>query len=65
MQAGNVAITRHIKIRGTASPYDPVYDDYFEQRAHSRRSSPLTWDGMEAETDRDTQAKPTTENPVQ
>jgi len=25
-------IDRHIKVRGEANPYDPVYTEYFEQR---------------------------------
>lgn len=64
VQAGKVAITRHIKIRGAASPYDPACTEYFQQRARSRRNNPLTWDGMEAETDRDGQARPRTGNRV-
>ncbi len=62
-QAGKVAITRHIKIRSEATPYDPAFTDYFEQRARSRRVSPLAWVGMEAETDLDIQARPETGKP--
>ena len=48
-QAARVPITRHVKIRADATPYDPAFTDYFAQRARSRRISPLTWDGMVAD----------------
>jgi RNA-directed DNA polymerase len=31
-KAGLVPVTRHIKIRADANPYDPGWDDYFEER---------------------------------
>jgi RNA-directed DNA polymerase len=36
--AGSTPIKRHIKVKGDANPYDPVYATYFEQReaAHMR-----------------------------
>jgi RNA-directed DNA polymerase len=46
--AGSVPITRHIKIRANAHPYDPAYRDYFTQRARAQRVSPRTWRGHEA-----------------
>jgi RNA-directed DNA polymerase len=45
-QAASVPITRHIKIQGQATPYDPAFTDYFARRAHSRRVSRLRWRGM-------------------
>jgi len=48
-QAASIPITRHVKIRADATPYDPAFTDYFEQRARSRRTSPLTWAGMVAD----------------
>ena len=30
--AAKTVIERHIKVRGEANPYDPVYAEYFEQR---------------------------------
>jgi RNA-directed DNA polymerase len=47
-QAASAPITRHIKIQANATPYDPVYKDYFARRAHFRRVSRPTWRGMEA-----------------
>jgi RNA-directed DNA polymerase len=35
-RAASVRIQRHIKVRGTANPYDPRYTDYFEQRCRYR-----------------------------
>ena len=29
------AIERHIKVRGEANPYDPIYSQYFERRRRS------------------------------
>ena len=31
-RADNVPITRHVKIRGEANPYDPEWESYFEKR---------------------------------
>ena len=36
-RAASTPIQRHIKIRGTANPYDPAYTRYFAQRRHYRR----------------------------
>ena len=36
-KAASVPITRHIKIRSDATPYDPVYTDYFRHRAQAHR----------------------------
>lgn len=35
-QPANVPIVRHIKVRGPANPYDPVWEPYFEQRDDRR-----------------------------
>lgn len=47
--AGRVAITRHVKIRANATPYDPAFHDYFARRQRSRRVNPFVWDGALAE----------------
>ena len=47
-RASSVPITRHIKIRARATPYDPAFTDYFTRRAQSRRVSRLVWRGMVA-----------------
>lgn len=47
-QASSVPITRHIKIKAEANPYDPAFTDYFTLRAQSRRVNRLTWRGMVA-----------------
>ena len=47
-QSVSIAITRHIKVRADATPYDPAFTGYFENRKGSRRISPLAWDGMAA-----------------
>jgi RNA-directed DNA polymerase len=31
--AGNVAIRRHVKVKGEANPYDPTWRSYFERRS--------------------------------
>lgn len=41
--AANVAIRRHIKIRGQANPYDPTWEPYFEQRLHAKAKSDPGW----------------------
>ncbi len=48
-QAARIPITRHVKIRADATPYDPAFTDYFAQRARSRRISPFRWVGMVAD----------------
>ena len=47
-QASSVPITRHIKIKAWATPYDPAYADYFARREQSRRVSRQTWRGTMA-----------------
>ena len=47
--AGCVAITRHVKIRADATPYDPAFRDYFQRRQRSRRVNPFMWGGAIAE----------------
>ena len=46
--ASSVSITRHIKIQGKATPYDPAYRDYFARRATARCVSHLDWRGRVA-----------------
>jgi RNA-directed DNA polymerase len=48
-QAARVAITRHVKIRADATPYDPAFRDYFERRQRSRSVNPVGWHGVIAE----------------
>ena len=47
-RASSLPITRHIKIRAEATPYDPAYRDYFTRRAQSRRVSRRQWRGSVA-----------------
>lgn len=47
-RAASVPITRHIKIKARATPYDPAYTDYFARRVQSRRMSRQTWRGTMA-----------------
>lgn len=47
--AGSVAISRHVKIRADATPYDPAFADYFATRSRSRRVSSLVWYGVVAD----------------
>jgi RNA-directed DNA polymerase len=35
-RAGSMKITRHVKIRGTANPYDPAWTGYFQSRRLAR-----------------------------
>ena len=44
-RASSLPITRHIKIQAQATPYDPVFIDYFTRRAQTRRASRLFWRG--------------------
>jgi len=39
-KASAVKIKRHVKIKGEATPYDPLYKDYFERLKHARKSCP-------------------------
>ena len=48
-RAASIPITRHIKIRAEATPYDPAFADYLASRKRSRRSSRLVWNGSVAE----------------
>jgi RNA-directed DNA polymerase len=54
-RASDVAITRHVKIRAEATPYDPAFTEYFEKRARSRHADPFAWSGSLAETQLDGQ----------
>ena len=47
-RASSVAIVRHIKIQGDATPYDPAFKRYFALRKKFRRVSTLMWRGMVA-----------------
>jgi RNA-directed DNA polymerase len=47
-RASSVAIVRHIKIQGAATPYDPAFRRYFALREKFRRVSTLMWRGMVA-----------------
>ncbi len=43
--AASVKIRRHVKIRATATPYDPAFADYYKTRALRNRVRPLAkWD---------------------
>jgi RNA-directed DNA polymerase len=53
-QAVSVPITRHVKIRADATPYDPAFTDYFVNRQRLRRISPLMWNGMVADVNLNT-----------
>jgi RNA-directed DNA polymerase len=44
-QARSTAIRRHVKIRGTANPYDPNWELYFEERLAAQMASTLTGRG--------------------
>ena len=44
-QARSTAIRRHVKIRGTANPYDPAWELYFEERLATQMASTLTGRG--------------------
>ena len=49
LHAGRVAITRHVKIRADATPYNPAFRDYFQRRQRLRRVNPFMWSGAIAE----------------
>jgi RNA-directed DNA polymerase len=53
-QAVSIPITRHIKIRADATPYDPAFTDYFVNRQRLRKISPLMWNGMVADVNLNT-----------
>jgi RNA-directed DNA polymerase len=44
-QARTTTIRRHVKIRGTANPYDPAWELYFEERLAAQMASTLTGRG--------------------
>ena len=44
-KAASIPITRHVKIRADATPYDPAFFDYLASRKRSPRISRLMWDG--------------------
>ena len=47
--AANIKITRHVKIRAAATPYDPAFADCLKLRALRNRGCPLVqWDGRSA-----------------
>jgi RNA-directed DNA polymerase len=41
LEAAGVGIVRHVKIKGDANPYDPAWEDYFEERLYRRMQSTL------------------------
>jgi RNA-directed DNA polymerase len=41
MKAAGVRIMRHVKIRGAANPYDPEWEEYFEERLYRKMQSSL------------------------
>jgi RNA-directed DNA polymerase len=43
--ARSLTIRRHVKIRGTANPYDPAWELYFEERLATQMASSLTGRG--------------------
>ncbi len=49
LSAASIKITRHVKIRAAATPYDPAFADYLKVRALRNRGCPLVqWDGRSA-----------------
>lgn len=48
-RAASIPITRHVKIRAEATPYDPAFADYVANRLRSRRISRRMWEGALAE----------------
>jgi RNA-directed DNA polymerase len=41
LEAGRVTIRRHVKVRGDANPYDPAWEQYFEERLFRRMQATL------------------------
>jgi RNA-directed DNA polymerase len=41
LKASSVPITRHTKIKGEATPYDPTWEEYFERRADVKMEATL------------------------
>ena len=62
-RASSLPITRHVKIRADATPYDPAFADYLASRQRSRRISRLVWDGSMAESRLDLHRYPRTASP--
>jgi RNA-directed DNA polymerase len=50
LQASHVSIKRHVKIKGDATPYDPVYREYFNKR-HAKRLAKVRAIGMLGQLD--------------
>ena len=48
-RAASIPITRHVKLRADATPYDPAFTEYLASRKRARRVSRLVWDGAVAE----------------
>jgi RNA-directed DNA polymerase len=44
-RAQSVSVRRHVKIQGTANPYDPSWELYFEERLATQMASTLTGTG--------------------
>jgi len=45
VRARDLPIRRHVKVRGTANPYDPAWELYFEERLAHQMASTLTGRG--------------------
>jgi len=45
VRARDIPIRRHVKVRGTANPYDPAWELYFEERLAHQMASTLTGRG--------------------
>jgi RNA-directed DNA polymerase len=45
LAAGSIRIRRHVKVRGDANPYDPVWEPYFEERLSQQMKESLTGRG--------------------
>jgi RNA-directed DNA polymerase len=45
LQAGQIRIRRHIKVRSEANPYDPVWESYFEERLQAKIANTLIGQG--------------------
>jgi len=42
VRARSTTIRRHVKVKGTANPYDPTWELYFEERLATRMANTLT-----------------------
>lgn len=45
VRASATVIQRHVKVRGTANPYDPAWELYFEERLANQMTNTLTGHG--------------------